>query len=189
MLGLDDAGKTQLLYMCKLGQKVMTIPSIGTNIELLDSTSMVAPAGGRTLQVHDVPGNFGGADVVDGELHHANDPARGRRPLWLHWCDYGKRCLIYVIDATDRARVKEACGELHRIIQEEPLRDAAVLVLANKQDIAGAMSAAEVTEAVKPPVTRQPGVAPREWCVKPTSAVTGDGLRDAIDWVAARAHR
>jgi len=143
MLGLDAAGKTQLLYMCKLGQKVMTIPSIGTNIELLDGTSMVAPA--RTLQVYDVPGNFGGADVVD--------------------------------------------GELHRIIEEEPLRDAAVLILANKQDIAGAMSAAEVTEAVKPLVTRQPGIAPREWCVKPTSAVTGDGLRDAIDWVAARAHR
>ena len=36
MLGLDNAGKTTLLYKMKLGKVVTTIPTIGFNVETVE---------------------------------------------------------------------------------------------------------------------------------------------------------
>lgn len=36
MLGLDGAGKTTILYSLKLGEVLMTIPTIGFNVEQLN---------------------------------------------------------------------------------------------------------------------------------------------------------
>ena len=36
MLGLDNAGKTTILYKLKLGEVVTTIPTIGFNVETVD---------------------------------------------------------------------------------------------------------------------------------------------------------
>ncbi len=35
MLGLDNAGKTSILYKIKLGENVYTVPTIGFNVESL----------------------------------------------------------------------------------------------------------------------------------------------------------
>jgi len=43
------------------------------------------------------------------------------------------QALIFVVDSTDRERMGEAAEELHRLIKEEELGDALLLVLANKQ--------------------------------------------------------
>ena len=43
-------------------------------------------------------------------------------------------------------RIKEAREELEAVLQDDRLRDAAVLVFANKQDLPQAMSTAEVTD-------------------------------------------
>ena len=40
--------------------------------------------------------------------------------------------LIFVVDSSDRDRVELAKEELHRMLDEEELRDAIVLVFANK---------------------------------------------------------
>ena len=53
--------------------------------------------------------------------------------------------MIFVVDSSDRDRVELAKEELHRMLGEEELRDAVVLVFANKQD-QGVMSVAEVAE-------------------------------------------
>jgi hypothetical protein len=45
--------------------------------------------------------------------------------------------LIYVVDSNDRVRIQESAKELRSILQEESLRDAAVLVFCNKQDLPG----------------------------------------------------
>lgn len=46
---------------------------------------------------------------------------------------------------TPRERITEAADELQRMLNEDELRDAILLVFANKQDLPQAMPAAELT--------------------------------------------
>ena len=52
----------------------------------------------------------------------------------------GTQGLIFVIDSNDRPRIDEARQELHRIILDREMKDALLLVFANKQDISGGES-------------------------------------------------
>ena len=48
--------------------------------------------------------------------------------------------IIFVIDSNDRERVSEAREELQRMLNEDELRDALLLVFANKQDLPNSRS-------------------------------------------------
>ena len=48
--------------------------------------------------------------------------------------------LIFVVDSNDRERVNEAREELMRMLAEDELRDAVLLVFANKQVCPGKVS-------------------------------------------------
>ena len=56
------------------------------------------------------------------------------RPLWRHYYT-GTQGLIFVVDCADRDRIDEARQELHRIINDREMKDAVILVFANKQDL------------------------------------------------------
>ncbi|EFE30161.1 uncharacterized protein ARB_02950 [Trichophyton benhamiae CBS 112371] len=116
MLGLDAAGKTTILYKLKLNQDVTTIPTVGFNVETVTYKNV-------KFNVWDV----GGQDKI--------------RPLWRHYFSEepraGTQGLIFVIDSNDRARIDEARQELHRIILDREMKEALLLVFANKQDIPG----------------------------------------------------
>ena len=43
--------------------------------------------------------------------------------------------MIFVVDCADRDRIDEARQELHRIINDREMRDAIILIFANKQDL------------------------------------------------------
>merc|ERR1712038_1408145 len=128
MVGLDAAGKTTILYKLKLGEIVTTIPTIGFNVETVEYKNI-------SFTVWDV----GGQDKI--------------RPLWRHYYQ-NTQGIIFVVDSNDRDRIdgKEQASEhsakeeLHRMLAEDELRDAVVLIFANKQDLPNAMSVAEVTE-------------------------------------------
>ena len=47
--------------------------------------------------------------------------------------------MIYVVDSSDKERVETARDELQKMLSEDELKDAVLLVLANKQDM-GVMS-------------------------------------------------
>lgn len=51
-----------------------------------------------------------------------------------------------MVDSNDRDRIAEAREELQQMLNEDELRDALLLVFANKQDLPNAMNAAEITE-------------------------------------------
>lgn len=57
------------------------------------------------------------------------------------------------------------------------LRDAVLLVFANKQDLPNAMSASEITDKLGLNELRQ-----RKWYIQSTCATTGDGLYEGLDW-------
>lgn len=105
------AAPTAILYKLKLDTDVTTIPTVGFNVETVTYKN-------TKFNVWDV----GGQDKI--------------RPLWRHYFS-GTQGLIFVIDSNDRDRLEEARNELARIIQDREMKDALLLVFANKQDIAG----------------------------------------------------
>ena len=69
----------------------------------------------------------------------------------------------------------------HNQIPKQQLKEAAVLVFANKKDARGAMSAAEISERFALHTLRD-----HEWHIEPCCALTGQGLEAGIDWLAQR---
>ena len=67
------------------------------------------------------------------------------RPLWRHYFQ-NTQGIIFVVDSNDRERISEAREELQRMLNEDELRDALLLVFANKQDLPNAMNASEITD-------------------------------------------
>ena len=65
------------------------------------------------------------------------------------------------------------------IVIVDELRDAAVLVFANKQDLPNAMSVAEVTDKLGLHSLRS-----RKWYIQATCATSGDGLYEGLDWLS-----
>ena len=54
------------------------------------------------------------------------------RPLYRHYFDKTEG-LIFVVDSNDRERIGEAREELQRMLSEDELREAIILIFANKQ--------------------------------------------------------
>ncbi|KAF9314624.1 hypothetical protein BG000_007949 [Podila horticola] len=153
MVGLDAAGKTTVLYKLRLGEVVTTIPTIGFNVETVEYKNI-------SFTVWDV----GGQHKI--------------RPLWRHYFQ-NSQGIIYVVDSNDRERAQEAREELMHILQDDELRDAVLLVFANKQDLPNAMNAAELTDKLALNSLRQ-----RHWYIQATCATSGDGLYEGLDWLS-----
>ncbi|GFH31415.1 predicted protein, partial [Haematococcus lacustris] len=101
------------------------------------------------------------------------------RPLWRHYFQ-NTQGLIFVVDSNDRDRVGEARDELMRMLNEDELRDACLLVFANKQDLPNAMNAAEITDKLGLHNLRG-----RNWYIQSTCATSGEGLYEGLDWLSA----
>ena len=101
------------------------------------------------------------------------------RPLWKHYYQ-NTDGLIFVVDSNDGERIPKASDELKKILAEEEMKDCCVLVLANKQDLNGALSPTEVTKQMD-----MGDLKGRAWLVQGTSATTGQGLKEGLDWMAS----
>ncbi|CAF2049499.1 unnamed protein product [Brassica napus] len=123
VLGLDNAGKTTILYRLQMGEVVSTIPTIGFNVETVQYNNI-------KFQVWDL----GGQTSI--------------RPYWRCYFP-NTQAVIYVVDSSDTDRIGVAKEEFHAILEEEELKGAVVLIFANKQDLPGALDDAAVTEALE----------------------------------------
>ena len=52
--------------------------------------------------------------------------------------------MFQVVDSADKERLRICKEELQRLLKEEKLAGATLLILANKQDLPGALTAAEI---------------------------------------------
>lgn len=154
MLGLDAAGKTTILYKLHIGEVLSTVPTIGFNVEKVQYKNVL-------FTVWDV----GGQEKL--------------RPLWRHYFN-NTDALIYVVDSCDRERVGRAASEFKQIIEDPLMRHSALLVFANKQDLRGALSPAEVCEAMGLPQLKA-----RRWHVQGAVAIKGEGLYEGLDWLSS----
>lgn len=100
--------------------------------------------------------------------------------MWRHYFA-NTQGLIFVVDSNDRDRAAEARDELHRILNEDELRDAILLVFANKQDLPNAMNAADLTEKLG---LQQLGR--RTWYIQAACATSGEGLYEGLDWLSSQ---
>jgi len=149
ILGLDGAGKTTILYALQVGEVVTTIPTIGFNVEQVNYKNL-------TFQVWDL----GGQTSI--------------RPYWR--CYYANTdAIIYVVDSADRDRLAISRQELNLMLQEDELKSAVLVVMANKQDMEGAMSVAEIHSALGLESLRN-----RTFQIFKTSAIRGEGLDSAM---------
>uniref|UniRef100_G3P6W4 ADP-ribosylation factor-like protein 14 n=1 Tax=Gasterosteus aculeatus TaxID=69293 RepID=G3P6W4_GASAC len=156
MLGLDGAGKTTLLYKLKYNETVVTVPTVGFNVDTLE-TDRSSPG----LTVWDVGGQ------------------KKMRPHWRHhYADTAG--LVFVVDSCDQKRLDEARKELHRVIKFEGLRGVPLVVLANKQDLQAAVS----PEALCVTLDLRRVCEGRAWFIQPCSATTGVGLEEGFrNWL------
>eukprot|EP00879_Flechtneria_rotunda_P005926 GHRR01006232.1.p1 GENE.GHRR01006232.1~~GHRR01006232.1.p1 ORF type:complete len:183 (+),score=19.41 GHRR01006232.1:273-821(+) len=153
MLGLDAAGKTTILYKLHIGEVLTTVPTIGFNVEKVQYKNVV-------FTVWDV----GGQEKL--------------RPLWRHYFN-NTDGLIFVVDSMDRDRIGRAGQEFRSIINDPLMKNSAILVFANKQDMRGCLTPAEVCEALGLAELRG-----RKWHVQSAIAIRGEGLYEGLDWLA-----
>ena len=123
MLGLDNAGKTTLLYKLKLGEVVKTTPTIGFNLEQVSYKKL-------KFSVWDL----GGQDRI--------------RPLWRHYYQ-GMKGIIFVLDSNDRERCNEALDEIKLLTTEDQLKDCPILIFLNSLNSTGSMGLHPINITIK----------------------------------------
>ena len=161
MVGLDNAGKTTVVRRVNGEDITGLAPTVGFHIK-----TMTYNVGGVSyrLNVWDVG---------------------GQRSLRGYWRNYFEKtdALVWVVDSGDVMRMDECAAELSALLGEERLLGATLLVLANKQDLSGALSVDEVSKRLG--LTGESVGKTRHWQVAACSAATGEGLLDAFHWVVS----
>ena len=110
MLGLDGAGKTNILYKLRLNKFIKTIPTIGFHAEDVSHKN-------RNLVIWDIGGQ------------------KSIRGLWKNYYS-NTDAIIFVVDSCAVERLNEAKEELLKMLDDGELKYLPVLIYANKQDIA-----------------------------------------------------
>jgi len=120
IVGLDNAGKTTILYQFLMNEVVQTSPTIGSNVEEV-----------RWKNINFLMWDLG-----------------GQQSLRQSWSTYFQNTefVIVVIDSTDTERLTVIKEELERLIVHEELKTASFLIYANKQDVKGSMRPALISK-------------------------------------------
>ncbi|XP_063985820.1 E3 ubiquitin-protein ligase TRIM23-like isoform X2 [Diachasmimorpha longicaudata] len=143
ILGLDGSGKTSILSSMKgIPLTNPTTPTMGFNVESLEYENLA-------ITLWDV----GGFNRF--------------RPLWKHYY-HNAQAVIFVVDASDRSRFEETQEELSKIVNERQLKDALILIYANKQDVDGCASVEELTDIL----SLQKLCCGRTWHIQGSSPLT-----------------
>ncbi|KAH9386891.1 ADP-ribosylation factor 1/2 [Nematocida major] len=165
MLGLDNAGKTTILYLLHLkvveGSDPTTVPTVGFNVETIKIGSV-------GITVWDI----GGQHKI--------------RSLWEFYTD-GLSGMVYVIDIQDSDRWGSAVSELERMLSNggKPSRYP-VLVIANKIDKIPDSEVDEVNKNLYDKLNPKVLFAGRPWMIITCSAITKDIniITDGFLWLA-----
>ena len=120
ILGLQEAGKTTILYRLSLGQFVKTSPTIGSNVEELTYNNV-------KFQAWDL----GGQESI--------------RALWdVYYVNTD--AVIYVIDSKDDENFEISKSEFYKVLANKNLKNSVILIFANKQDLPGVKNINKIVE-------------------------------------------
>ena len=126
LVGLQSAGKTTLLTAIsdgKLKAERDTIPTIGLNTRKVTK-------GAVSIKLWDIGGQ------------------PRFRAMWERYCR-GVNAIVYVVDAADQANFDSARACLHDLLSKAPLASIPLLVLANKNDLPGALTEKQIASVLE----------------------------------------
>ncbi|OAF69380.1 ADP-ribosylation factor-like protein 2 [Intoshia linei] len=162
ILGLDNAGKSTFVNNILNEDVTKIVPTVGFQIKSVVHNDY-------TINIWDVGGQL------------------SLRTFWRNYFE-STDGLIWVVDSSDRDRMIDCAKELHKLLKEEPLIGAPLLVLANKRDLVGSLDSNSISEYLQLEKLKN-----RRWqifqvssmpdCKKPglTNTIT------ALDWLIQRA--
>ena len=108
------------------------------------------------------------------------------RPQWsVYFSQFAT--VIFVVDSTEVGRLDDAAYDLSCLLDftgTREDRDVPLLVYANKQDLEGAKSTREISEALKLRELRD-----RRWKILACSAIDGTGITEGMDWLVVSSSR
>jgi len=157
-LGLDNAGKTSIItYFENKGTlEQVEEPTVGFVIKGIKYKRV-------DFKIWDVAGK------------------ESVRPLWKHYYEVND-AVVFVIDASDHKRIDEAVNTLKSVCREPELEGSILLVLANKQDIPGAMEAKDIKAKIEGFIGQK-----RVWeCLPTTTKIAGGELVQQSFWWLGR---
>jgi ADP-ribosylation factor related protein 1 len=166
IIGIDGAGKSSILERAKsaFGSRLPPLPlskittTVGMNLAKMD-------LGGCRVTFWDL----GGSARIRG--------------LWTRY--YAEtHAFIFVVDAADADRLREARDAFCAAFDHADLSDAPCLVLANKADAPGACGRDELATLFE---IRSRDAVTRRVDLRPCSALTPDNIRDSLQWIVATA--
>jgi len=184
LLGLDNAGKTTFLEQVKAHYlplhpepHLKTVPTVGQNVSTITLPDLY-------LKIWDVG---------------------GQHSLRKLWQSYYSSChaIVFIVDSTDvgdadieklgngeeaaGGRLEECKMVLESVLQSEEAEGVPLLVLANKQDREDCVEVVRIKEGlVRKVFEGEKGGGVRDSRVLPISALTGTGVREAVEWICTR---
>lgn len=122
VVGLDNAGKTTILYHLLMDEVVHTSPTIGSNVEEI-----------TWRNIKFIMWDIGGQDSL--------------RQSWATY--YSNTNFVFmVIDSSDRERLSVAKDELYKMLNHEDLRKSSLLIYANKQDVKDCLTTTQISQTL-----------------------------------------
>ncbi|GAU50265.1 hypothetical protein TSUD_409110 [Trifolium subterraneum] len=177
MVGLDNSGKTTIVLKINGEDTSVISPTLGFNIKtityqnhrflgnvnknedkdvimlnLLDNSIVLLFDGDKHVILLNL------VMVVNVEAFIQIDNGRytlniwdvgGQKTIRSYWRNYFEQTdgLVWVVDSSDLRRLDDCKMELDNLLKEERLSGSSLLILANKQDIKGALAPAEIAKA------------------------------------------
>lgn len=108
----------------------------------------------------------------------------GQENLRSAWDAYyqGAEAVIYVVDAADDSQQSLISKmEFFNLLIHNDLKDAVILVFANKKDLPTAKNAAEITELFSLQEIKN-----HDWHIQSCCALSGEGLEEGLDWLTSK---
>ncbi|CAH9106661.1 unnamed protein product [Cuscuta epithymum] len=159
ILGIDKAGKTTLLENLK---------SQFLNIEALPPDRIVPTVGL----------NIGHVEVSNSKLVFWDLGGQpGLRSIWEKYYEEA-HAVLFVVDAACPSRFEDAKSALEKVLRHEELQGAPLLILANKQDLAKAVSVEELDRYLDLKKLDE-----RVYTYQAVSAYEGTGIKESVNWL------
>ncbi|KAK3047796.1 ADP-ribosylation factor protein 3 [Extremus antarcticus] len=196
LLGLDNAGKTTLLEQIKsifashnapYEPHLQTVPTVGQNVSLIDLPDLylrIWDVGGQHSlrglwqsyysSAHAIVFIVDSTDIGDGDVTHlaSSEPSTTPNPA---------------ASSDHEGRLGECKLVLEDVLQHSETSGIPVLVLANKQDREDCVEVVRIKEGfVRKVFEGETGQNVRDSRVLPLSALTGTGVKEAVEWICSR---
>lgn len=156
VIGLDNSGKSTIVNSMKPKGAKDVVPTVGYQVEEFSKNGI----------------RFKCVDMSGQSKYRA---------LWENYYDE-TTAIIWVVDSADLFRMVVCKDELETMLEHKAIAanpNIPVLFLANKMDVAGALSPEDVVKRIE----LEQLLKGREWHISQTNALTGDGVEEGMKWL------